>query len=129
MEQLKLKKYKKGEKLAGIYVGGPTSFAGEDLYIASAYGIYADVFDKGRYYQVPNIMSIKPGSGRLLDFLVTLKRGLDKPVYFCTITNDGMYKYLYKADIGIVKYEDKKPHFYKLELMVTLGMKEIKNKS
>jgi len=129
MEQLKLKKYKKGDKLAGVYLGMST-VAGENLTVASAYGIYADVFDKGTYYQVPNVVSMNKGSGRFLDFLITLKRGLDKPVYFCTITNMGIYKYLHRADIGVVKYEGKKgkaPKFYSVDTIVAYALKPVKS--
>lgn len=125
MEQLKLKKFKKGDKLVGMYVGLPTT-AGDDLQIASAYEIYADVFDKGKYYQVPNVVSMNKGSGRFLDFLITLKRGLDKPVFFCTITNMGLYKYLHRADIGIVEYKNKKPLFYKVKTTVAFALEPIK---
>lgn len=124
MEQLSLKKYKKGDKLAGVYVGMPT-IAGANLMVASAYGIYADVFDKGTYYQVPNVVSMNKGSGRFLDFLITLKRGLDKPVFFCTITNMGLYKYLHRADIGIVKSDEKgkKQKFYMVDTMIAYSLK------
>lgn len=125
MEQLKLKKFKKGDKMAGVYFGLPTT-AGDDLQVASAYGIYADVFDKGTYYQVPNVVSMNKGSGRFLDFLITLKRGLDKPVYFCTITNMGIYKYLHRADIGVVQYEKKKPKFYSVDTIVGYALKPVK---
>jgi hypothetical protein len=114
-EKLKLKKYKKGDKLVGTYLG---EVAGEDLQIGSAYGIHADIFDKGKYYQVPNVWSENKGSGMFLYFLVALKQGLDKPVYFCTITNMGLYKYLHKAGIGEVVYESKKPTFYNIEPVV-----------
>lgn len=125
MEQLTLKKYKRGDKLAGVYLGMPT-VAGDDLQVASAYGIYADVFDKGTYYQVPNVVSMNKGSGRFLDFLITLKRGLDKPVFFCTITNMGLYKYLHRADIGVVQYEKKKPKFYSVDTIVGYALKPVK---
>lgn len=126
MEQLKLKKFKKGDKMAGVYVGLPMT-AGEDLQVASAYEIYADVFDKGTFYQVPNVVSMNKGSGRFLDFLITLKRGLDKPVYFCTITNMGI-KYLHRADIGVVKYDGKgkNPKFYAVETMIAYSLKPVK---
>lgn len=107
-----------------------STVAGENLTVASAYGIYADVFDKGTYYQVPNVVSMNKGSGRFLDFLITLKRGLDKPVYFCTITNMGIYKYLHRADIGVVKYEGKKgkaPKFYSVDTIVAYALKPVKS--
>lgn len=125
MENLVLKKYKKGDKIAGIYL---TEFAGENMQVASAYGIYADVFDKGTYYQVPNVVSMNKGSGRFLDFLITLKRGLDKPVYFTTITNQGIYKYLCFADIGVVRYEKSKPSFFKVEQVVWFALKPVRKK-
>ena len=111
MEKLNLKKYKKGDKIAGTYLG---EIAGEDLQVASAYNIHADVFDKGKFYQVPNVYSLKKGSGNFLKFLIALKKGLDKPVYFCTITNQKIYKYLQKADIGVVQNVKGKPAFYKV---------------
>ena len=126
MEKLKLKKFKKGDKTVGTYVGDMPTEAGSDMYIASAYGIYADVFDKGKYYQVPNVFSKNPGSGYFLDFLITLKRGLDKPVYFCTITNMGIYKYLERSGIGVVKQEGKKKIFYKVVPMVGYGLEKTK---
>lgn len=126
MEQLKLKKFKKGDKMAGVYAGGLKMQAGENLQVASAYGIYADVFDKGTYYQVPNVVSMNKGSGRFLDFLITLKRGLDKPVFFCTITNSGLYKYLNRADIGVVVYKGKKPAFYSVDTIVGYALKPVK---
>jgi len=110
MEKLKLKKYKKGDKLVGTYLG---EIAGDDLQIGSAYSIHADIFDKGKFYQVPNVWSENKGSGYFLDFLIALKRGLDKPVYFCTITNIGLYKYLHRADVGVVEYKKKKPQSLK----------------
>lgn len=125
MENLVLKKYKKGDKIAGIYL---TSFAGKDMYVASAYGIYADVFDKGTYYQVPNVVSMNKGSGRFLDFLITLKRGLDKPVYFTSITNQGIYKYLCFADVGVVQYKNSRPSFYKVEETVWFALKPVRKK-
>lgn len=112
--KLHIKKYRKGDKIAGIYMGLTTK-AGESMYVADAYGIYADLFDKGKFYQCPNVQSEKPGSGKFLDFLNVLKRDLDKPVYFCTIVNHGIYKYLEKADIGVVVYDGKKPVFYKVQ--------------
>lgn len=125
IEQMKFKKYKKGQKMAGIYLGLSQS-AGENMHVASAYEIYADVFDKGKYYQVPNIVSMNKGSGKLLDFLITLKRSLDKPVFFCTITNQGMYKYLCQSRIGIVEYQGKKPKFYSVKPTVGYALIEIK---
>lgn len=98
--KLKIQKYKKGDKTAGIYCGFPMT-AGEDMSIVSAYGIYADVFDKGKYYQIPNVQSKKPGSGRFSQFLEVLKT-LDKPVYFCSVVNQHLYKYLSEAKIGVV---------------------------
>ena len=112
--KLHIKKYRKGDKIAGIYMGLTTK-AGESMYVADAYGIYADLFDKGKFYQCPNVQSEKPGSGKFLDFLNVLKRDLDKPVYFCTIVNNGIYKYLEKAGIGVVVYDGKKPVFYKVQ--------------
>jgi len=111
-KKLKLKKYKKGDEIVGQYF---RKIAGEDLQVASAYEIYADVFDEGNFYQVPNVFSKNKGSGKFLDFLKALKSGLDKPVYFCTITNSGIYKYLNKAGIGVVLYKNNKPQFYSIE--------------
>ena len=133
MEQLTIMPYKKGEKIektstaktAGVYLN---EIAGKDLKICSAYGIYADVFDKGKYYQVPNVISLNKGSGRFLDFLITLKRGLDKPVYFCTITNMGIYKYLHRAGIGVVQHKNGKASFYEVETMVAYALKKTKVK-
>jgi len=110
---MELIKYKKGDKIAGCYLG---SFAGEDLQVASAYNIHADIFNKGKYYQCPNVVSLKKGSGKFLDFLKLLKKTLDKPIFFCTITNEGIYKYLKKAGIGIVVYKDDKPLFYDIKI-------------
>lgn len=101
-EKLVVKEFKKGDKTVGTYVGGMPTEAGEDMLIASAYGIYADLFDKGNYYQCPVVQSTNTGSGKFLDFLLALKAGLDKPVYFCSITNQRIYKYLEKAGIGVV---------------------------
>ena len=123
--KLNIRKYRKGQKIAGIYIGLSTT-AGESMYIADAYGIYADLFDKGKFYQCPNVQSEKPGSGKFLDFLKVLKRDLDKPVYFCTIVNNGIYKYLQQAGIGVVVYDGKKPVFYKVEAkkqLFTISMK------
>lgn len=125
MEKLKLKKYKKGDKMVGVYSGFPIK-AGENMYVASAYNIYADIFDKGSYYICPNVESAKRGSGRFLDFLITLKRGLDKPVFFATITNQGLYKYLEKADIGVMLEVGGKRKFYKIESIVAQALKPIK---
>jgi hypothetical protein len=127
MEQLEIKRYKKGEKIktAGIYL---KEVAGADLSICSAYGIYADVFDKGKYYQVPNVLSLNKGSGKFLDFLITLKRGLDKPIYFCAITNMGIYKYLHFAGIGVVEFKNGKPQFYEVITTVAHALKKVKNK-
>lgn len=121
MENLKITKYKKGQKIktAGVYL---TEIAGDNLLICSAYGIHADVFDQGKYYQVPNVFSLNKGSGRFLDFLITLKRGLDKPVYFTCITNMGIYKHLHFAGIGVVEYKGKKPVFYRLEPKIALSL-------
>ena len=125
MKIYKIKKYKKGDKMVGIYGGFPIT-AGENMYVASAYNIYADLFDKGSYYICPNVQSMKKGSGFFLDFLITLKRGLDKPVFFTTITNQGLYKYLEKADIGVMVEKGKKKNFYKVESIVAQALKPIK---
>lgn len=126
MENLKIKKYKKGDKMAGIYLQFPIK-AGEDMCVVNAYGIYADLFDKGKFYICPNVQSMNKGSGRFLDFLITLRRGLDKPVFFATITNQGIYKYLEKAGIGVVKdgKNKRKFIFYKIQPVVAYQLQPI----
>lgn len=115
-EKLQIEKYKKGQTItAGIYINFPVK-AGAKMMVVNAYGIYADVFDREKYYHVPNVQSKKPGSGKFYDFLLALKKGLDKPVYFTTITNQGIYKYLEKADIGVVVYDSGKPMFYNVKV-------------
>lgn len=104
--ELSIKRYKKGDKLAGQYGSGLDVQAEQDLSIASAYGIHADLFDMGLYYQCPSVYSESPGSGHFLEFLRALKAGLDKPVYFVNVTNQHIYKYLARADIGVKVAED-----------------------
>lgn len=108
---LEVREFKKGDKLSGIY--GMGMVAGDDIKIASAYGIHADLFDMGEYYQCPNVLSENQGSGNFLEFLKELKSGMDKPVYFVNITNQHLYKYLSWAGIG-VKAED--GNFYEVRL-------------
>lgn len=106
-------KYKKGDKIAGVYLA---TFAGDNMYVAEEFGIMADIFDKKSHFECPNIYSKKKGSGKLLEFLTHLKNSLDKPIYFTAITNQGIYKYLQKADIGVAIYDGPKPVFYKVTL-------------
>ena len=105
--------YKKGEKIVGTYLN---EIAGDNLQIATAWGISADIFDKGKYYQCPNVVSENKGSGKFLDFLKLLKKTLDKPIYFCAVVNQRIYKYLEKADIGVVVYKGETPQFYKVKI-------------
>ena len=73
---MKMTKFKKGEST------GPMMTAGQDMIIAEEFGIEADIFDCGKYYQCPNVLSKTPGSGKFSEFLGNLKRTLDKPVVF-----------------------------------------------
>lgn len=98
-----LKAYKKDQE---IKCYGMPTIAGQDMLVASQFGIYADIFDEGSYYVCPSVVSTDPGSGKFPEFLESLKLALDKPIYFASVINKGIYPHLAKAGIGIVKDGD-----------------------
>ena len=91
---MKIKHYKKGERIDAM------SVAGEDMIVCGEFGIKADLFKISGGYQIPVIESSNIGSGKCLEFLNNIKKEFGD-IWFCSIVNERFRRFLIKNDFKI----------------------------